>query len=158
MSKQPVKVVKPVEKRIRDKIAAGKVLTPRQKLKMLRRTRDLLDTNYTDANWSQFIDGVERFCVYGAIEKLSGLTPCTRNDKLVNSCSLTSTLFDAAPNKSSKRSTYTSIDMWEAQGLRDYVMREKASYLQSVNDDDKDEILKIVDLAIKNLEKEITNL
>ena len=183
MTRTKIPTFKIARKVIREKVRNRKgELTPLQKLEVLRSTRDLMATNYVSGTWRRFIDGVEHYCIYGALERVCGLEPDSTSDEFISSCSLTTTLYDAVP-KSSRESTDKDIKVWSARlkqashspkakfawmdGVtiedRDdpigYCLRQiaecKVSFLQSLNDDgDKEAVLRVFDKAIKKLEKQ----
>ena len=150
---------------IRDKVHACQPLTAKQKLAVLKKARALLDTNYGSGEWHAFINGVETFCLYGALEAVTGLHPSSVNDKVISQCSLTSTLFDAIPNVSKGRvhsialfqqradAAMESGNAQQAAKYANWVQSEKVAALQCLNDNaGKEAVIALVDETIKRLE------
>lgn len=154
----PVKKFKKVRKAIRDKVKGREQLTPKQKLEALKEARALLETNYGRDAWVKLIGGVERFCMYGAMEKVLDLPPRGQSDQYISTCSLTSTLFDAAPDCKAKQEVFEADGKYANQqecSWRNSLNRRK-NYLQKLNDSgDKRKVLRVFDRAIKKLEAEV---
>jgi hypothetical protein len=88
-------------------------LTPRQKLEVLIDARDLIKKGYTTGSWRTFVNGVESFCIYGALQKSCGVSSNFggQHDMAVSACSLTDTLYKGVPEKS-RIHTDESIKLW----------------------------------------------
>lgn len=170
-----------VRKSVKEKVQKGLPLTPKQKLQVLKDARGLLEDRYMPGNWSDFINGVEHFCLYGAIQKVCGFaSPGSEGDEYVSSCSLTSTLYEQIP-RSTRRGTWHSTTIRQKElrikNFNDMLGEDpdenrriageiaeleldiqdlKVSTLQLVNDcGSKKRILTIVDKAISDLETQI---
>ena len=155
----------------KSKVLKQTPLTPKQKLEVLKEARALLNTNFGSSDWKKFVNGVERFCLYGAVQQVCGLEPSPAYDQTISSCSLTSTLYDAiSPQNERKVIAERSIadihrelqnQMNGSFPPSDYfrerceanIMDVKVGTLQRINDKgDKRTILRIVDKEIKDLE------
>lgn len=153
--------MKLVRKDIRQKVEKGTPLTKKQKLEVLKNARDLLSTNFGKHSWSMTINGIEHYCLYGAVQQVCGLDPDEANDRFINSCSITSQMFDALPARNKNRLlALKSIERLRERGyhteneMLDKEMAYKVRALQNVNDQQgKVAVLRVLDKAIKKLEE-----
>lgn len=142
--------------RIRNKVLKATPLTKVEKREVLSKARDLLATNYGRGDWALFVGGVEQFCLYGAMQKVSGIEhPSQAWDWQISQCSLTSTLFDALPHQNLfKRAALRDIARVEFRHDRAgrKVTALKVAALQRVNDRaGQAAVLRVFDKAIENL-------
>lgn len=128
-------------------------MTPRiptnneEKRQILIETRKLINDpdNWTQGYWKVAIDGVQKYCLYGAIEEVMGLHKEDsrlnnfRKDEIVSECSLTTALYEVLD----EHYQY----MHEAP-----YKNEMVEALQSFNDTTKHEmVLQLLDDAIDSL-------
>lgn len=135
---------------IRWRIAKGKPLTPRQKRRVLRKTRRLLRKRWAKGNWVKVIDGVESYCLYGGLQKSLGLNPRTNHvaqDRIVSRCSLTETLYTAAEDLNLISHFWQEEVRFAGPGARHYRMTQA---LQNINDSEGQKVvLDILDRALE---------
>lgn len=167
-----------VPKSITKKVADGKPLTVREKLTVLERTRTLMASNHTTGSWSESIDGIEYFCLYGGIGQVCGIGASSANDTTISQCSLTSTMFDAISDsnpikklakkeikqvqerfKKNRASAIPEQSHWytEAREAAE-ILDTKVAFLQTLNDDKgRAAVLRVLDKAILNLKQQIAS-
>jgi len=150
---------------IKKRAAQGTALTKAQKVRVLQDARALVAERWTREIWHEMIDGVEHYCLYGALHRTLDLPHgygSENNDETVSQCSLTSTMFAALPKTNRHRLraeklirqetfAYPLDGRWESS-LYNRILEYKTHALQEVNDTQgKAAGLRVLDRAIEGL-------